>query len=310
MAKEKVACWNIFFSWKLVEKKGGKYRVVPKEKKRAENIARIIKTMDAALLGVVECMGPDDLEYFRRTYAPQYDGKLLSTKESSYNLGLLYKKKIFSIRKQTINIKPWSARIGNDPKSRSYRFARRPLVFKVTHKATGGSVMMAIMHTKSKRPSDNLTGRELEVKNLNNRQRIIAACLRIRELLFEKTTAANAVTDRFIVMGDINDGPDFDEYERKVARSGIETLLGSVLDPDNILSSAVSLADGRGEPSCSFQKGRFQLDHLVSTQNMTKSQKPRIVRGSGQVRSDLVNIKSDGKKRDSDHAPIQATIEF
>ncbi len=166
------------------------------------------------------------------------------------------------------------------------------------------------MHAKSKRPSDDLTGYDLWKKNLNNRQRIIAAGMRIRELLFEKVNSSNSKIDRFIVTGDINDGPTFDAYERKVARSGIEALLGSVLDPEHILYSAVSLANGKGQASSSFQKGKFQLDHIVYTQNMQGSRRPKIVKESGKVRSDLVNIKRDGKKRDSDHAPVEVVVDF
>ena len=310
MAKETIACWNVYFSWNMVERKNGLWRVVPSQKTRAKNVAEIIRAMDSSILGIVECMGPKDLNFFRKEFCPQYDRMLLSTEETSYNLGLLYKRNTFTVKKQTINTNRWSARIGNDPKTRKYGFARKPLVVNVTHNDTGRSVLMAVMHTKSKRPSDKLTGRAREIKNLNNRQRIIAAGLRIRELLFQKITSDSAPADCFLIMGDINDGPDFDEYERKVARSGIESLLGSVLDPQRILYSFVSLADGKGQPSCSFANGRYQLDHIVYTRNMAASQRPKIVRESGKVRSDLVNIKKDGKRRDSDHAPVQVTIDF
>ena len=310
MPKEKIACWNIYFSWELVEKRNGVYRITPNEQKRADNISRIIKEMDANILGVVECMSPEELKFFVKKCCPQYDGILLNNDASRYNLGLLYKKELFTIKEENINTASWKARIGNDPRIRTYKFARRPLVVNVTHKKSDTSILLAVMHAKSKRPSDDLTGRELWKKNLNNRQRIVAAGMRIRELLFEMVEAPNSKIDRFMVMGDINDGPDFDEYERKVARSGIEALLGSVLDPKHILFSVVSLADGKGQASSSFQKGKFQLDHIVYTQNMEGSKRPNIVKDSGIVRSDLVNIKRDGKKRDSDHAPIEVVVDF
>ena len=310
MPSEKIAVWNIYFSWKLVETRNGVLRTTPGERKRAENVAEIINEMDAGLLGIVECMSPKELKYYVKTYCPQYDGMTLNGDSDNYNLGILYKKSLFSVRKEQINTKPWKARIGNDSRNRTYKFARIPLVVSVTHKVTGTSVLIGIMHTKSKRPPDDLTGRELWLKNLNNRQRIIAACTRIRELLFAKIEPPNSTHQKFIIMGDLNDGPDFDEYERKVARSGVETVLGSVLDPDHILFSAISLADGKGQPSCSFQRGSIQLDHIVHTQNMLKSPKPRVVKNSGKVRSDLVNIKRDGKKRDSDHAPVEIVVSF
>ena len=50
-------------------------------------------------------------------------------------------------------------------------------------------------------------------------------------------------------MGDINDGPDFDRYEKQILRSGIEAHIGSVLEPETILHSFVDLSDGKGKPS-------------------------------------------------------------
>jgi len=65
-----------------VAKKNGVFRVM--QKTRAENVAEIIRKMDASMLGIVECMGPSDLKFFRKESCPQYDGALLSTKDKSY----------------------------------------------------------------------------------------------------------------------------------------------------------------------------------------------------------------------------------
>ena len=112
-------------------------------------------------------------------------------------------------------------------------------------------------------------------------------------------------------MGDINDGPDFDRFEKQIWQSGIQAHLGSVLDPDNILHSFVDLSDGKGLPSSSFANGSVQLDHIIYTQEFTNGPNGAMVKsGSGRVRSDLVNIMRDGKKRDSDHAPVEMIIQF
>jgi len=114
-----------------------------------------------------------------------------------------------------------------------------------------------------------------------------------------------------MVLGDINDGPDFDSYEQKIWRSGIESLLGTVLNPDEILQSFVDMSDGKGVPTCSFRDGTIQLDHIVYTPNMRFGRSlPKVKRGSGKVRSDLVDLSDDGKKRDSDHAPVEVVLKF
>jgi len=145
---------------------------------------------------------------------------------------------------------------------------------------------------------------------VQNRKRIVAESLRLRELLIKRAERGEP-NNRYVILGDLNDGPDFDHYERRIFASGIETLLGSVLDPQSIYYSAIDMSDGKGEPTSSFADGSVQLDHVVHTQDMFYGRtKPKIVKNSGKVRSDLVNIKRDGKKRDSDHAPVQVEVDF
>jgi len=310
MAKAKIAFWNIYFSWNLVEKRDGKYSVKHSQRKRAGNVAEIINTINSDIFGIVECMGPADLKFFVRTFCPQYDGILLTNKETKYNLALLYKKEVFNLKKASINLDPWYAKIGNDPRKKRYYFARRPLVVQVTHKGSGSQTLLALMHTKSKFLKRNgMSFSEYQEKSLNNRKRIIATGERIRELLFRKASGSSSI-NRFIVMGDLNDGLELDDYERKLDRGGIEAFLGSVFDPKHILYSAVSLVNGKGEPSSSFESGKHQLDHILFTQNMERGPKPRVVAGTGDVRDDLVDLKNDGKRRDSDHAPVEVIVDF
>ena len=180
----------------------------------------------------------------------------------------------------------------------------------MTHKGTGTQVLLALMHTKSKflkRAGPSCS--EYRQKNLTNRKRIIAAGERIRELLFGKVSSGVPI-DPFTIMGDLNDGLELDDYERKLDRGAIETFIGSVFDPKYILYSAVSFADGKGEASSSFERGKHQLDHVLFTQNMERGPKPRIVGGTGDVRGDLVDLIKGGKRRDSDHAPVEVVVDF
>lgn len=309
MATEKIACWNIYFSWQLVSRSGSAFRFPTKQRKRADNVGAIINAMDAGILGIVECMSPHALKFFRDQKLPQYGGLVLNGDGEKYNIGLLYKDDLFSVAKQRISTSRWKAKIGNDRSPRFYKFTRPPLVVNVTHKPTRRSLLVSVLHTKSKRPSDKLTKQQQEREAVQNRKRIVAEGMRLRELLFQKAKALGV--DRFLVMGDINDGPDFDRYEKQIFRSGIESLLGSVLDPEKILYSFVDLSDGRGQPSSSFAKGSVQLDHIVYTQSMHYGRAlPKVVKSSGSVRSDLVNIKRDGKRRDSDHAPVEVKVRF
>ena len=231
--------------------------------------------------------------------------------EEKYNISLIYKRSVFKARKLAVDTDRWLAQIGDDENEEEYYFTRPPLVVRLTDRDTNNSIVVCVLHSKSKKPRRqprNLSAAERRRRKtaeaIRNRKRIVAEVLRVRELLYRNY-------DRFIVMGDINDGPDFDDYEQKIWRSGIETLLGSVLDPDNILQSFVDLSDGQGEPTSAFRNGTIMLDHIVYTPNMRYGRDlPKIRQNSGRVRSDLVDLSVDGKNRDSDHAPVEVTVRF
>lgn len=54
MAIHTLATWNIYFSWKMVEKDKGKYVFTKGQEKRVRNVADIINDMDADVLGIQE----------------------------------------------------------------------------------------------------------------------------------------------------------------------------------------------------------------------------------------------------------------
>ena len=64
MADVKVACWNVFFSHNLVERRSGRLRITPNERQRADTVATIIQSIRADVLGIVECMSAAELRYF------------------------------------------------------------------------------------------------------------------------------------------------------------------------------------------------------------------------------------------------------
>ncbi|WP_169054460.1 endonuclease/exonuclease/phosphatase family protein [Nitratireductor sp. XY-223] len=310
MPKQTIATWNIFYSWTMVEMRSGSYRITPSESRRAKNVGRIINEMDADVLGIQECMSPAELKFFRDEKCPQYDGLMTNGDNRNFNLGLLYKKSIFKAKKVRINTDRWRAKIGDDRSERFYKFARAPLVVELEHVAAGTKLTVVVIHFKSKKPKKGLKGEAKYKEAIRNRKRIVAESLRIRELMAKRAEGGEP-NNRYLIIGDLNDGPKYDRYEKQIYSSGIETLLGSVLDPENIHYSAIDLSDGKGEPTSSFADGSIQLDHIVHPKDIYYGrEKPKIVRNSGKVRSDLVNIKRDGKKRDSDHAPVEVVIDF
>ena len=300
MADIKVACWNIYFAHKLVEMEDGKLRITPKEKTRADTIADIITKMDPAVLGVVECMSPKEFTFFRRTFFPHMKSTIEGDK-SRLNIGMLYDPTKVKVRKLSFDKGGWKARIGYKARQSTYRFSRTPLICSIEDLATGKSFACATVHMKSKK-----TYTEDKAEPFENRKKIVAQALRTREIM-AKIAATKPEFERFIVMGDVNDGPMFDEYEAKIVVSGVESLIGSVFFPDDVYFSINDLSKG-GIPTTPF-KGAPQLDHLLYSRGLAGSGKPQIKAGTDQVRTDLVDFsKGSGKKKDSDHAPVEVVV--
>jgi len=84
-----------------------------------------------------------------------------------------------------------------------------------------------------------------------------------------------------------------------------------VLDPDRLLYSFVDLSDEVGIPTTPPSWGAPQLDHILYTRPMARgSALPRILPGSGRVRTDLVDFSAgSGKATDSDHVPVEVLAE-
>ncbi|SOC10493.1 endonuclease/exonuclease/phosphatase family protein [Rhodobacter maris] len=96
---------------------------------------------------------------------------------------------------------------------------------------TGVQVRLIGVHIKSKAPH-GATDLDSEVRvAIENRRKQLAQCLWLRRRV-------DAMLDRgesLIVLGDFNDGPGLDEYEKLFGRSGLEIVLGHGLPQERRL---------------------------------------------------------------------------
>ena len=106
------------------------------------------------------------------------------------------------------------------------RFSKPPLELALT--TSGGTLLRLIgVHAKSKNPHGAI-GREAQIRlSIENRRKQLAQCLWLRQRVDGHLTAG----DSLLVMGDFNDGPGIDEFEKLFGHSGIEIVLGTTLDP-------------------------------------------------------------------------------
>lgn len=78
------------------------------------------------------------------------------------------------------------------------------------------------VHAKSKAPHGARNDAEAARISIQNRRKQLAQCIWLRQRVNQHLEAK----DDLLVMGDFNDGPGLDEFEKLFGRSGIEIVLG------------------------------------------------------------------------------------
>ena len=100
-------------------------------------------------------------------------------------------------------------------------FSKPPL--EVALKTNAGSLLRLIgVHIKSKAPHGARGKVDVMRKAIANRRKQMAQCIWLRQRVEEHLALNEAV----MVLGDFNDGPGLDEYEKLFGRSSVEIVLG------------------------------------------------------------------------------------
>ncbi|EAR49678.1 possible Endonuclease/Exonuclease/phosphatase fa [Oceanicola granulosus HTCC2516] len=108
-----------------------------------------------------------------------------------------------------------------DSAPETVRFSKPPLELAVTTRA-GNRLRLIGVHVKSKAPHGARSAAEILRISIANRRKQLAQCIWLRR----RVEAQLARGDSLIVLGDFNDGPGLDEYEKLFGRSGVEIVLG------------------------------------------------------------------------------------
>lgn len=100
------------------------------------------------------------------------------------------------------------------------RWSKPPL--EVALATASGPVRLIGVHAKSKAPHGARNTTEATRISIQNRRKQLAQCIWLRKRVDQHLAAG----DDLIVLGDFNDGPGLDEYEKLFGRSGVEIVLG------------------------------------------------------------------------------------
>ncbi len=111
--------------------------------------------------------------------------------------------------------------LDSDAAPEPIRFSKPPLEAAV-ETAGGRRLRLIGAHLKSKAPHGaNSPAKAMRI-SIENRRKQLAQCVWLRDRVEAHLTAG----DDLIVLGDFNDGPGLDEYEKLFGRSGVEVVLG------------------------------------------------------------------------------------
>jgi hypothetical protein len=202
-----------------------------------------------------------------------------------------------------------------DMVSETIRFSKPPLELAIT--TSGGTRLRLIgVHAKSKNPY-GAVGREAQMRlSIENRSKQLAQCLWLRQ----RVEGHLAAKDSLLVMGDFNDGPGIDEFEKLFGHSGVEIVLGTTPDPaltliDPHATMALQSKVGFAPTSARFylapQKRFFEalLDFImVSPDLAAKGPAWRIWHPFNEPRIMEIPELRDALLQASDHFPVSIDL--
>lgn len=201
---------------------------------------------------------------------------------------------------------PWNVDIDEDKVTEHIRWDRKPLeaVFRIGQGANAQRIRVINVHAKSKGIFDVVDLSRFQEISLGNRKKLIAQATKLRERLDELLAEATPVPT--VVLGDMNDGPGLDAYERKLGRSFVETTMGSVFNPESIFRNALQHIDDELRWTADFPdpivnnprdfNHRVWIDHILVSPDLADPQgQLRLVAGSGEIdeNDDIAELASD-----------------
>ncbi|MBN2631900.1 MAG: endonuclease [Rhodobacteraceae bacterium] len=135
------------------------------------------------------------------------------------------------------------------------RFSKPPLELAVTT-AQGHHLRLIGVHAKSKSPHGARTPAEITRLSIENRRKQLAECIWLRA----RVDWHLAQGDSLIVLGDFNDGPGLDEFEKLFGHSGVEIVLGLDVPPEaRMYDPHAAMAQG-GRMNLAPTTARFWLN--------------------------------------------------
>jgi hypothetical protein len=280
----------------------------------------VIKNVGPHILGICEAANEDnEHKYFIDTFLPGLGYKVASgASRGGQNLVFYHKPPVELVNIDVDNsyYDDWQSDVEGDRIIEQFKWERKPLeaVFKLG--ANGPLVRIILVHSKSKGIFDVVDLANFQRVSLTNRRKLIAQASRLRERIDFLLQAKES----FMVMGDMNDGPNMDSYEKLIGKSFVETVMGDVYNPDTIIHNTLWHMQRTKEKKLNCWTACFKdpivnaplgrkhmvwIDHILASPDMLQQNNPvNIVKESGNVYE-----KNTSSYNASDHFAVYCDIE-
>jgi hypothetical protein len=296
MSKIKIMTYNIENMGNLFE--NDQFRQDSIEK--VNNLEKIITYQQPHILGIVEASDKiKHHQYFiENTRLSDFGYKVGKSdhKRGRQDLVVYYQDpfEIVTIDAYIEFYETWAEDIDRDGIEEICEFERKPLEVLFRMKGTDITFLVILVANKSKGVfsiNDIATHKHLA---LANRKKLLAQSKKIRSRVDQLMDEQPELP--LIVMGDFNDDPGMDSYEKVLGASSIETVMGSVFEPNKILHNTLWYwCNTEREKDLwtteypdlivqNFGLHKSWLDHIFISQNLlSESARLKYVMNSGEI---------------------------
>jgi endonuclease/exonuclease/phosphatase family metal-dependent hydrolase len=314
MADFTVMAWNV--EWMSTLFDAG--LVKPGEIARARAIAKVIKRVNPDVLALCEAANdPAAHQSFIAGFLTGSDYRVAAGKSRGLQDLVVYYRDPFVLEKVDDafdEYSSWTDDVDADGVLEHFRWERRPLEVAFRVGPNGPRFRLMLVHTKSKAVFDVVDLAGFQNVSLGNRKKLVAQATRLRRRV------ERLLDDRvpLVILGDLNDGPGLDAFERVLGGSFVEILMGSVFEPERVLHNALAwmsrtAADREQlwtadfpDPIVNAQQWRHRIwiDHILASPDLIAPGAPlAVVRDSGRI------VAKDRTARSaSDHFAVHCTL--
>ena len=263
------------------------------------------------------------LENFARAFGLRQRKAVMGfVSDTEQEIGFLYDPDVLSVHHDPKDTQyaprfdhPHRQDLDGDGMPEQLRFSKPPLELAVQF--SGHPLRLIGVHTKSKSPRGVATESDMRRISIDNRRKQLAEC----EWLRLRVEAHLAAGDDLIVMGDFNDGPGLDEYEKLFGRSGVEVVLGPdaipnlrLYDPhaDLVLGQRLGLQVSTGRFWLAPQKRFFEalLDYIMVSPDLRQRGKWRVWHPLNDPLCQSLPDLREALLQASDHFPVTLDLTF